>query len=79
MIIIMKVDSSRVFAKQQVGIKEREDNIRVVSFLDYDLGYFNNKCMKSRAGKRPFWYRTPALAFFLEQRIKAIDKKKISQ
>ncbi len=37
---------SRAFAGQQVGIKEVEDGIWVVSFLDYDLGYFDE------AGKR---------------------------
>ena len=39
----LKVSLSRVFAGQQVGIKEMEDNIWVVSFLDYDLGYFDDK------------------------------------
>lgn len=41
-----KVSLSRAFAGQQVGIKEVEDGIWVVSFLDYDLGYFDE------AGKR---------------------------
>ena len=41
-----KVNLSRAFAGQQVGIKEVEDGIWVVSFLDYDLGYFDE------AGKR---------------------------
>ena len=29
------------FAGQEVGIKEVEDGIWVVTFLDYDLGYFD--------------------------------------
>ena len=35
-----KVNLSRAFAGQEVGVKEVEDGIWVVSFLDYDLGYF---------------------------------------
>lgn len=42
----MKVSLSKAFAGQEVGIKEVEDGIWVVSFLDYDLGYFDE------AGKR---------------------------
>ena len=38
----MKVNLSRSFAGQQVGIKEMDDGIGVVSFLDYDLGYFDS-------------------------------------
>lgn len=41
-----KVNLSRAFAGQEVGVKEVEDGIWVVSFLDYDLGYFDE------AGKR---------------------------
>lgn len=36
-----KVNLSRAFAGQEVGVKEVEDGIWVVSFLDYDLGYFD--------------------------------------
>jgi len=32
---------SRAFAGQPVGIKEMDDGIWVVSFMDYDLGYFD--------------------------------------
>jgi putative transposase len=38
-----KVSLSRAFAGVEVGIKEMEDGIWVVSFLDYDLGYFDYK------------------------------------
>jgi len=39
----LKVSLSRAFAGQEVGIKEMEDGIWVVSFLDYDLGYFDSE------------------------------------
>lgn len=37
----LKVSMSRAFAGQPVGIKEMDDGIWVVSFMDYDLGYFD--------------------------------------
>jgi putative transposase len=33
--------SAKVFAGQAVGIKEVHDDIWLVSFMDYDLGYFD--------------------------------------
>ena len=49
-----KVSLSRSFAGQQVGIKEMEDNIWVVSFLDYDLGYFDDKSHRVEPVEDPF-------------------------
>ena len=45
---------SRAFAGHEVGIKEMEDNIWLVSFLDYDLGYFDDKSYKVEP-VGPFW------------------------
>jgi putative transposase len=42
----IKVNLSKAFAGQEVGVKEVEDGIWVVSFLDYDLGYFDKGCQK---------------------------------
>jgi putative transposase len=36
-----KSNLSSVFAGQAVGIKEVHDEIWLVSFMDYDLGYFD--------------------------------------
>ncbi len=36
-----KIHFSTVFAGQAVGIKEVHDDIWLVSFMDYDLGYFD--------------------------------------
>lgn len=36
-----KINFSTVFAGQAVGIKEVNDDIWLVSFMDYDLGYFD--------------------------------------
>ena len=34
---------SQVFAGQTVGIKQTDDRIWLVSFVDYDLGYFDDE------------------------------------
>ena len=36
-----KINLSRVFAGQDVGVKEVQDGIWLVSFMNYDLGYFD--------------------------------------
>jgi hypothetical protein len=36
-----KINFSQVFAGQAVGIKEVHEDIWLVSFMDYDLGYFD--------------------------------------
>jgi len=36
-----QINFSQVFAGQAVGIKEIHDDIWLVSFMDYDLGYFD--------------------------------------
>lgn len=50
----LKVSLSRAFAGQEVGIKEMEDGIWVVSFLDYDLGYFDAKGKRVEPIEDPF-------------------------
>ena len=50
----LKVSLSRAFAGVEVGIKEMEDGIWVVSFLDYDLGYFDDRCRKVEPITDPF-------------------------
>ena len=37
-----KINLSQVFAGQRVGIKQVEDQLWLVSFMDYDLGYFDD-------------------------------------
>jgi len=38
-----------------VGIKEVDDRIWLVSFMDYDLGYIDLEGEDSAAFKQPFW------------------------
>ena len=39
-----KINLSQVFAGQTVGIKQTDDRIWLVSFMSYDLGYFDETC-----------------------------------
>lgn len=50
----LKVSFSRAFAGQEVGIKEMEDGIWVVSFLDFDLGYFDDTSKRVEPVEDPF-------------------------
>jgi len=52
----LKVRLSRAFAGQDVGIKEMEDGIWVVSFLDCDLGYFDNMSKRVEPVEDPFGF-----------------------
>lgn len=49
-----KINFSVVFAGQPVGIKEVEDNIWLVSFMNYDLGYFDEQTCKLEPIDNPF-------------------------
>jgi hypothetical protein len=44
----------RVFAGQAVGINEVQDDIWLVSFMDYDLGYFDLETRVLEALENPF-------------------------
>ncbi len=49
-----KISLSTVFAGQIVGIREEADNIWLVSFLDYDLGYFDEEAGRVEPAPNPF-------------------------
>ena len=49
-----KINLSVVFAGQNVGIKEVDDKIWLVSFMDYDLGYFDEQTCKLEPLENPF-------------------------
>jgi putative transposase len=50
----LKINFSRSFMGQQVGIKEVNDGIWLVSFMDYDLGYFDEESKKIEPLENPF-------------------------
>jgi putative transposase len=49
-----KINLSQVFAGQTVGIKQIEDRIWLVSFMDYDLGYFDDETCRLEPLANPF-------------------------
>jgi transposase InsO family protein len=49
-----KINLSQVFAGQNVGIKEVDDKVWLVSFMDYDLGYFDEQTCKLEPLDNPF-------------------------
>lgn len=49
-----KINFCRAFSGQLVGIKEVNDGIWLVSFMDYDLGYFDEESKKFEPLENPF-------------------------
>jgi putative transposase len=49
-----KINFSQVFAGQAVGIKEVHDDIWLVSFMEYDLGYFDLEARVLEPLENPF-------------------------
>ena len=49
-----KINLSTVFAGQNVGIKEVSDRIWLVSFMDYDLGFFDHETGRLGTADNPF-------------------------
>ena len=45
---------SQVFAGQQVGVRQVTDRIWLVSFMDYDLGYFDDETCRLEPIENPF-------------------------
>ena len=49
-----KINFSKVFAGQAIGIREVHDDIWLVSFMDYDLGYFDLETRMLEPLENPF-------------------------
>ncbi len=49
-----KINLSRVFAGEIVGIREIDDEVWLVSFLDYDLGFFDRDEGRVEPAPNPF-------------------------
>jgi hypothetical protein len=49
-----KINISTVLAGQKLGIKEVDDGIWLVSFMDYDLGYFDDETCRLEPLANPF-------------------------
>jgi len=49
-----KINLSTVFAGQDVGVRQVSDRIWLVSFMDYDLGYFDDETCRLEPIANPF-------------------------
>ena len=49
-----KINVSQVFAGQKVGVKQTEDHIWLVTFMHYDLGYFDDETCRLEPRGSPF-------------------------
>ena len=49
-----EINLSQVFAGQKVGVKQTADRLWLVSFLDYDLGYFDDETCRLEPIEGPF-------------------------
>ena len=49
-----KINLSTVFAGQKVGVKQVTNNIWLVSFMQYDLGYFDHETCRLEPIQNPF-------------------------
>jgi putative transposase len=49
-----KINLSQVFAGQTVGVKQTDDHIWLVSFMHYDLGYFDDETCRLEPINNPF-------------------------
>jgi hypothetical protein len=50
-----KINLSIIFAGQVVGVREVADKIWLVSFMDFDLGFFDEDCGRVEPAPNPFW------------------------
>src|SRR5579859_793794 len=49
-----KINLSQIFAGQMVGIRQTDERIWLVSFMDYDLGYFDDETCRLEPLANPF-------------------------
>jgi putative transposase len=49
-----KVNVSQVFAGQKVGVRQTEEHVWLVTFMDYDLGYFDDETCRLEPIDNPF-------------------------
>ena len=49
-----KINLSQVYAGQKVGVQQTADHIWLVTFMDYDLGYFDDETCRPEPIENPF-------------------------
>ena len=49
-----KINLSQVFSGQRVGVRQVSERIWLVTFMDYDLGYFDDETCRLEPIENPF-------------------------
>ena len=49
-----KINISQAFAGQKVGVKEVSEQIWLISFIQYDLGFFDGETCRIESAENPF-------------------------
>jgi putative transposase len=49
-----KINLSQVFAGQTVGVREVAEHIWLITFMHYDLGFFDDQCNRVECAPNPF-------------------------
>ncbi len=50
----LKINLSQALAGQRVGVKQVDDKIWLVSFMTYDLGFFDQETCRIESAENPF-------------------------
>src|SRR3954465_4201532 len=66
-----KINLSVVFAGQKVGIKQVSEDIWLVTFMDYDLGYFDHETCRLEPVANPFGPRVLQMSSLKPSRIRS--------
>ena len=57
-----KINLSQVFAGQAVGVREVAEHIWLISFMHYDLGFFDDQCTRVECAPNPFSAKVSAMS-----------------
>ena len=49
-----KINLSAVFARQHVAVREVAEHVSLVTFMHYDLGFFDDQCNRVECAPNPF-------------------------
>jgi putative transposase len=66
-----KINLSVVFAGQKVGIKQVSEDIWLVTFMDYDLGYFDHETCRLEPVANPFGPRVLQMSSLEPSRVRS--------
>ena len=57
-----KINLSQVFAGQAVGVREVSEHVWLISFMHYDLGFFDDQCNRVECAPNPFSAKVSAMS-----------------